>query len=261
MISPSGRRDLIERLQYTFITAEYEEIDTLIAALERKSNFASLCNEFFASSKADSRGYLVPGGFFHDQGGSASLVYAMYEILGRAPEPFPLRKQVTRIKLARKDMSGLFRIPRGVFRLPCLEVLAIRGIGISRFPSAVSAPASLRVLDLTGNRFSAFPESLLSFGNLSALNLSYNQISRIPDNLEKLKSLRILNMRGNRITQLPDFWYRFGNLKILDLTMNRISRLPGTMRLPDSLRDLRLSYNDLSASEEAMWEKRARNAR
>ncbi len=256
MISSAGRRDLIERLHYTFTTSDYEEIDTLIAGLVRKSNFMQLCHEFFEGCRVDSSGTLVTEGFFRDGSGSASLMYAMYEILGKAPDSFPLKRQVTRIKLARKELSGMFRLPGGVLELPSLRVLAIRGIGISRFPAPGAAADSLKVLDLSGNRFKTIPPSITKFRNLAALNLSYNKITQLPVTFSQLKRLRAINLRCNGISQMPDFWYYLKDLRILDLSINRISVIPENLKMPESLKDLRLSYNELPASEEAMWEKK-----
>ncbi len=254
----SGHRDLVERLRYTFITADYDEIDVLIAGLAKKDNFTDLCGEFFAGCKVDAMGYLVPAGFFHDGKGSSSLIYAMYEILGRAPDSFALKQQVSKVKFIRKNLSGRFRFPKGVLFLPALEVLVVRGIGISRFPVDRGGMRSLKVLDLTGNRFTEIPRSLLNSGHLSALNLSYNRLQKLPDSPGRLGSLKILSLRGNRITSLPESWYDFGSLRVLDVAMNRIAELPARLELPQSLKDLRLSYNDLPASDEAMWELKVR---
>jgi hypothetical protein len=254
MISPSSRRDLVERLRYTFITAEYAEIDELIAGLRQKPNYEELCEEFFVGCRIDSKGYLLPGGFFSDIDGSFSLLYAMYELLGHSPDAFLLKHRVTRVKFLRKDLSGSFRLPRGLFLIPNLEVLVIRGIGITRLPEAVSLARGLRVLDFARNRISVFPETVFKLPRLSALNLSYNRLKRLPDGIGRLKRLRILNLRGNELTELPAEWHRLQNLRSLDLSMNRISEVPGSLRTLTSLEKLRLEYNDLEAGVEARWE-------
>jgi hypothetical protein len=43
------------------------------------------------------------------------------------------------------------------------------------------------------------------------------------------------------------------------LSMNRLSSVPDSLRTVVSLKDLRLAYNDMPASEEASWEKGARD--
>ena len=139
MITSSSRRDLIDRLRYTFINADYKEIDVLIAGLQNKSNYEELCEEFFQGCSIDSRGYLVPSGFFSDNAGTVSLLYAMYELLGCSPDTFLLKHRVTRVKFIGKDLTGYFRIPRGLFSLPRIEALIVRGIGISRLPDNVHA--------------------------------------------------------------------------------------------------------------------------
>ncbi|MCK5737128.1 MAG: hypothetical protein KAH21_11645, partial [Spirochaetaceae bacterium] len=147
----SNRRELVDRLRYTFITADFGEIDVLIDGLRHKGNYEELCEEFFQGSSIDAKGYLIPSGFFHDPSGSASLLYAMYELLGRSPETFLLKHRVTRVKFLKKDLSGNFRIPRGEFLLPRLEALIVRGIGISRLPDNIDTAGNLRILDLGAN--------------------------------------------------------------------------------------------------------------
>jgi hypothetical protein len=259
MISPSGRRDLIDRLRYTFMASEYGEIDVLINGLTQKENFEELCEEFFRGCRIDTKGYLLPSGFFADDSGSSSLLYAMYEILGRSPDDFILKHRVTRVRFLRRDLGGKFRLPNVVFSLPRLEALVIRGIGISRLPEDLGKAKNLRILDLAFNRLSKFPDSILTLRKLSALNLSNNRLERLPENLGRLKRLRILNLRANALTELPKDWHRLQELRILDLSMNRLSSVPDSLRTVVSLKDLRLAYNDMPASEEASWEKGARD--
>ena len=257
MITSSNRRDLVDRLRYTFITADYGEIDVLIAGLRNKGNFEELCEEFFHGCSINSRGYIVPSGFFSDIAGSASFLYAMYELLGCSPDTFLLKHRVTRVKFIRKDLTGYFRLPRGLFSLPRIEALIVRGIGISRLPDNVHAARTLRILDLGSNRFNHFPESILKLPNLSALNMSYNNLSTLPDGLGRLKRLRILNLKGNVLSELPPDWHRLQNLRTLDLSMNRLKTIPDSLRTLVALKELRLAYNELSATDEALWEKRA----
>ena len=257
MISPSSRKDLVERLRYTFITADYAEIDALIAGLREKANFEELCEEFFYGCRIDPKGYLIPTGFFDDLDGSSSLLYAMFELLGHAPDTFLLKHRVTRVKFIRSGLSGNFRLPRGLFRIPNLEVLIIRGIGISRLPDAVSEAKGLRLLDFARNRISRFPDEILKLPRLSALNFSYNRLETLPKGLGRLRKLRVLNLRGNALTELPPEWHRLQSLRSLDLSMNRISAVPDSLRTLSSLEKLRLAYNDLPAEEEARWERDA----
>lgn len=258
MTPSTSRRELIDRLRYTFITADYGEIDILISGLQTKDNYEELCEEFFHGCSIDSRGNLLPSGFFSDSSGSASLLYAMYELLGRSPDTYLLKHRVTRVKFLKKDLTGNFRLPRGLFTLPRVEALIVRGIGISRLPDNVHLAKSLRILDLGSNRFTRFPEVVFKLPNLSALNLSYNKLTSMPEEIKRLKRLRILNLKGNKLKDLPEDWHRLQNLRTLDLSFNRLESVPDSLRTLGALRDLRLAYNNLSAADEARWEKSAR---
>ena len=258
MTANSSRDELIERLRYTFITADYGEIDVLISGLLNKENFEELCEEFFRGCRIDSSGQLIPAGFFADDSGSASLQYAMYGILGNSPETFLLKHRVTRVKFIRGNLSGCFRIPTGLFSLPSLEILVIRGIGITRLPEACGKAKSLRVLDLSFNHFTDIPEVILKLPRLSALNMSHNRLTSLPAGLGRLKRLRILNLKGNEIEFDITDWHRLQNLRIVDLSMNRIKEVPDAIRTLVSLNEIRLSYNDMPASTEAHWERRVR---
>jgi len=260
MISSSSRSELIERLKYTFITAGYEEIDVLIEALSMKDNFEELCLEFFSGCKIEPDGRITPTGFFYEPGGSASLIYSMYEILARTPDTFKLKYGVRKIKFYKKSLSGNFRIPESIFYLPSLEYLSIRGIGITRMPAKTSAAGNLKVLDLALNKISIFPEGILKLKKLSVLNLSYNRLVSVPEGIKNLSSLEILNLSANNITGLPDGLQKLNNLRIMDVSMNKLEKLPGSLKNISSIREIRAAYNNLTAAEEAEWEKMPRAA-
>ena len=257
MIPPSDRGDLIRRLRFTFGTADYAEIDQLIAALREKDNFEQLCEEFFQGCRIDSAGRLLPSGFFAggNEHKSASLHYAMYEILGRAPDTFLLKHRVSRVKLRRGNSRKAGRLPRGIFSLPRLEVLSAPENGLRDIPDEAAGARSLKLLDLSSNHLTEFPAVLFELTGLAALNLSFNALTSIPRGLGRLGSLRVLTLRGNRIIELPGDWHRLQYLRKLDLSMNRLSELPDSIRTLTSLQELKVSYNDLPASTEAAWEK------
>jgi len=255
-MSISSRKDLIDRLRYTFITADYNEIDALIAGLQTKRNFEELCIEFFHGCRIDSSGQLIPSGFFADDSRSTSLQYAMYGILGRSPDTFLLKHRVTLAKFTRVRNGDSFKLSDGLGLLPRLETLIIRGIGITRLPESIRLAKSLRKLDLSFNQFTRFPAIVLRLPGLAVLNLAHNELTALPKALGRIKRLRILNLKGNRIETIMADWHRLQNLRVLDLSMNRIKAVPDALRTMVSLHELRLSYNNLPASEEAAWERR-----
>ncbi len=260
MTSASNRQELVDRLRYTFITADYDEIDALIAGLRQKANFESLCEEFFQGCQIDSRGSIVPKGFFTATPNSVTLLYAMYQLLGSAPYTFLLKHRVSRVRILRKDCKGHFKFPNGLFKLPNLKILIIRNMALKQLPAALSEVSNLCVLDLSGNMFTHFPDAILKLSRLSALNLSYNSIKVLPDSISRLKSLRIFSLQGNKVTKLPAEWHRLQFLRKLDLSMNRITTVPNSLLTIVSLQDIKLSYNDLPASTEAEWEKKIHEA-
>ncbi len=252
-----SRQDLIDRLRYTFLNSEYHEIDVLINGLKQKPNFEVLCEEFFKDCHIDSRGNLIPEGFFSNSSDSAknpALFYAMYELLGMAPDTFLLKHRVLRVKMTEGNFFREFHLPQGLFMLPQLKILIIRNMGLRELPEMISEVSSLRILDLAGNKLTCIPKSILKLTRLSALNLSFNRITTLPC-MSRFKSLRLLSLRGNRISSLPDNWCHMQYLRTLDLAMNRIVFIPESLRTLSHLQDLNLSYNDLNASTEAYWEK------
>ena len=249
------RSELIDRLQYTFICGVYQEIDELIAALRSKSNFEDLCEELFRGCSISDNGYLVPGGFFSDEGGSASLQYVMYELLGRAPDTFLLKHRVTRVKFIRDQLSGKFRLSSELFSLPRLQALIVRDMDMKRLPTIADVNKTIKVVDLEGNEIGIFPDGLLWLPNLSILNLAYNKIEVLPAALCRLKHLRVLSLKGNLIRKIPEDWHRMQDLRILDLSINRLKVVPDSLCTLGALKNLRLSFNDLPASIEAYWEK------
>jgi hypothetical protein len=251
-----GRRELVARLRYTFITASFGEIDELIAVLRRKDNFEELCEEFFFGCSIDRNGRLIPRGFFEDPDGHASLTYALYEILGNAPKDFLLKHRVSRVVFSRSELSGTFRLPKALFSLPRLESMSVVGIGISRLPKEVTQCRSLRFVDLRGNRFEEFPEVLTRMGKLVVLNMAYNRLTSLPAAIGRLKKLKVLNLMGNALTTLPDGFHRFQDLRRLNLSMNRLDSLPVALGTLTALTDLKVSYNLMGAEDEAFWESR-----
>lgn len=250
------RRDIINRFHFTLSNAHYSEIDTVLTELKKKPNFANICFEFFSDCMVDSKGILVPGGFFKDANRSASLFYSMFEMLGSAPGSLRLKHEVSRIQVFRKDFTGEFRVPPALFFLPNLEILAIREFGINELPSTVGSARSLLFLDISYNKFSRFPPNLVNLKHLLAINLSYNNINELPENLKNLTNLRNLYLCANNLKTLPGSLHKLQYLCSLDLSMNKITKVPDSLNAMQALRELKLSYNKLSAGVEAQWEKR-----
>ena len=248
------RDDLLERLRYTFSVGSYEEIDPLLDALAAKPHIRDLTEEFFAGSSIGERGDLVPGPFFRSDEYPAGLLYAMYNLLGFAPDTFLLKHRVSRVMLDRRTFKGPFRIPRGLFRLPHLQYLYLTGIGLSRLPADLGRCRHLLVLGLRGNRLKSLPESVLALHRLALLDLSGNRLTSLPPAIQRLTALRILNLQANGLTSLPPEVGRLRHLRKLNVSMNALKKLPeGLVNLPE-LTELRAAFNDMEARWEATWE-------
>ena len=248
------RKDLMERLRYTFMTSRFEEIDVLIDGLKKKDNFPDLCEELFAECRISEKGELVMGGFFGNSNGNSSLHYAMYEILGTAPNDFLLKSRVTTVSLIRSTLKGRFRLPRALFALPDLKQLIIKGIGISRLPQSVKGASMLESLDLSSNRFIRVPDSVCGLKRLKSLNMAFNLIDSLQNNISGMYALTSLNLSGNKLGSLPEEIGLLYNLQKLNLSMNVLQSLPECISNLPSLRHMQVSFNAMPASREVYWE-------
>lgn len=139
------------------------------------------------------------------------------------------------------------KAPINFFR--ALEVLDLRGNGLTSIDIDFSELPNLHSIDFSGNSLVRLPESLkecrlryiyastnsleefdLTCGTLIELDLSYNNISNIEHSIMECKQLERLILYHNCLTSLPTELEMLCNLKFLDVRSNNIMGL-GDLRV------------------------------
>ncbi|MDA3851020.1 MAG: leucine-rich repeat domain-containing protein [Spirochaetaceae bacterium] len=264
MNNPSGedsqRRQLFERLKYTLLTSAYDQVDEILQTLVMKENIGLLYQDFFEGCMVDHQGFLVRGGFFSSPFESCSMDYALYNLLGWAPDSFALKHKLRRIHIAGgAGCSENFQIPWGIFRLPNLEELKISHMGLKNLNPLEKNCPSLRILRLDHNELTEVPRDFLKFSRLKILDLSYNHLEGFPSAGHWLRSMESLQLQGNRLEGLPMELSKYSSLRHLDLSMNQIENIDQNFEEVSSMNRLSLAFNRLKAREEAQWEAYFRN--
>lgn len=254
------RIELYQRLKYTLVTSSYSEVDEILQTLIMKENVGEIYSELFEDCSVDQQGVIVCGGFFASSIPSASLEYAMYNLLGWAPDSFLLKHQVRKIIIDRAvGMAPEYKVPQGIFLLPSIEEIRISHMGLKELPELSHNCPSLKKLDLSCNALSGLPAAFLRFSRLKVLNVSYNYLQTIPPLGNRLPSLKHCVLKGNRFAQFPENLLVLKQLETLDLRYNEIETLPAGVDSLESLKTLSLAYNRMEARTEALWEHRSRD--
>lgn len=249
------RKEIFERLKYTILTSTYEDVDEMLRTLIMKENVAELYQELFQGCEPDQKGELVPGGFFEAPFPSATLEYAMYNLLGWAPQSFLLKHKIRRIAIkGRLGVSSGFRIPPGIFQLPMVEEIHISNMGISELPVLSSNCPSLKYLNLSRNNLRFLPGQFLRFSRLKTLDLSYNQLSGFPAAGKGLQSLENLHLQANRFSRFPRELLVLKKIRRLDISMNYLEEIESGITELGDLQNLHLAFNQLTPKEEIQWE-------
>jgi len=254
-MADSERIELYQRLKYTLVTSTYEEVDQILQTLIMKENVGEIYQELFEDCSVNSEGEIVCGGFFANSIPSASLEYALYNLLGWAPESFLLKHKVRKIFITRAvGMAPVYKVPQGIFLLPAVEEIGICNMGLKELPPLTQNCPSLKKLDLSRNALATLPTSFLRFSRLRNLDLSYNFLSEISPLGNRLPALKHLQLQGNHFRSFPENVLVLKHLETLDLRYNEIEKLPDNTRALDSIKTLSLAYNCMEARTEALWE-------
>ncbi len=247
------RLDFYDRLKYTILDSEKEELDEILRTLIRKQNADQFYRELFDGCYIDSAGEIVRVGFFGGKENPGPLEYAMYTLLAYAPDDFPLKKNITSIRFI-ADESGPrqnLRFPRRLDFFPHLEQLGLVGWKTAAVPRELARCRRLRYLSLRNNRYAELPEPVMGIPNLTHLDISYNLLESLPEDLDRMKSLETLTLKGNRISRLPLSVKRMEALEYLDVSCNKLVEYPHFINDMAQLRFFNAAYNELSVEEEA----------
>lgn len=134
---------------------------------------------------------------------------------------------LTDLKLANNNLEGMLLPALG--RLNKLEVLDLRGNGLTALPDTLAELVCLKVLNLGENRFTSLPFEIISELPLTELNAPKNNLqgSLIPASVHRFETLQILNVVSNALERLSENEsFDFPNLQNLSIDMNRIKSLP-----------------------------------
>lgn len=254
-MADSERIELYQRLKYTLVTSSYEEVDQILQTLIMKENVGEIYLELFEECSVNSQGEIVCGGFFANSIPSASLEYALYNLLGWAPDSFLLKHKVRKINITHAvGIAPEYKIPEGVFLLPAVEEIRICNMGLKELPSLTQNCPSLKKMDLSRNAIRKLPASFLRFSRLRDLNISYNFLCDIPPLGNRIPALKHLRLKGNNFRKFPENLLVLKHLETLDLRYNEIDTLPENTAAIDSIKTLSLAYNCMDARTEALWE-------
>ncbi|MDC7221790.1 MAG: leucine-rich repeat domain-containing protein [Spirochaetales bacterium] len=247
------RQEFYDRLKYTIIDSEKEELDEILRTLIRKENSEQFYRELFDGCYIDSAGEIVPVKFFSGCEASVPLSYSLYTLLAYAPDDFPLKKGITSIRFIAPEGEARppLRFPRRLDFIPNLEQLGLVGWDTAIVPKELVRCRGLKYLSLRNNRFTTLPEPLLNIPHLTHLDLSYNLIDSLPDEIDRMTSLQALNLKGNRLTRLNSALGRMASLEHLDVSCNRLEESPDFLKEMGSLSYLNVAYNELSVEDEA----------
>jgi Leucine-rich repeat (LRR) protein len=247
------RKEFYNRLKYTIIDSEKEELDEILRTLIRKENSRQFYSELFDGCYIDSAGELVPVGFFSGSEKSVPLSYAMYTMLAYAPDDFILKKGITSIRflLPEGHRRQLLRFPRRLDFIPNLEQLALLGWDTASVPKELMYCKNLKYLSLRDNRFKILPEPILSIPNLTHLDLSFNLIEELPEKIGSMNSLKVLNLKGNCLKALSSTIEGLTELEHLDISCNHLEVSPDFLKNMTSLSYCNVAYNHLSVEDEA----------
>jgi len=172
------------------------------------------------------------------------------------PESFCDLTELRRLELS--SHSRITAIPAKISSLKKLEVIELRGGGLSSLPKELGELSGLTKLDLVGNKNlgnapqdEAFPAELRKLKSLRHLDLSVCGLRAVPAFAGELESLERLGLYMNRnlgnAPQHEAFPTELGKMKSLrhlDLSVCGLRAVPAFVGELESLRHLDLSDNE-----------------
>ena len=131
------------------------------------------------------------------------------------------------LKLANNHLQG--SLTRDIGHLHALEVLDVRGNGLTDLPGSLAELSSLKFLNVDENQLTSLPwQSLSRLPLLRDLTATSNKLTGtlIPSSVSALHTLQFLNVASNALDRLSEEDTDFANLRTLSVGSNRITRLP-----------------------------------
>ncbi|KAJ9707494.1 hypothetical protein PVL29_002497 [Vitis rotundifolia] len=141
---------------------------------------------------------------------------------------------------------SLESLPRGFYKLQCLQILSCRGCSkVKRFSEIKGNMRKLRELNLSGTAIMEVPPSIKHLNGLADLDLgNCKNLVSLPESICSLKSLKTLKL--NDCSKLNSFLEikggDMGNLRELDLNSTAIEELSSTIEHLKALEYLSLAY-------------------
>jgi Leucine-rich repeat (LRR) protein len=185
--------------------------------------------------------------------------------------------RLQRFNMADNQLIQLNTEPEGMYGMPSLTSLNLRGTSLLFLPEELGLLDTLTQLDISHNRtlekltpelgelcdletlslnncaLRKLPEGLDDYTtNLRALDLSYNQLARVHPCVGGILTLRTLWLTKNRLVTLPEALTCLTNLTALYIDENIMTDLPESMGNLCSLKILSMRYNRLTALPDSM---------
>lgn len=177
---------------------------------------ASLPNSGISGSKLPSSAGSAPLARGHNSSSSAS------------PSSHSLSREI--VKILRNGQNGIIDLSDGTYQLFGHTSLVARpgvlGLNLNNnslgpnFPpflmaSLLKMGSQIQVLKLKGNGLTSIPSQIGDLPNLQSLTLTDNQLDTLPASLGQLNNMRVLKIRKNPLTLLPEDVIKKGAAKIL----------------------------------------------
>ncbi|KAJ5812193.1 hypothetical protein N7474_008494 [Penicillium riverlandense] len=114
----------------------------------------------------------------------------------RIPEPVVdiIKDEVERISLSN---NHLFHIPYRFAECSHLRYLNIRANSFREFPKGVYKLPLLEILDLSRNKITTLPDEIKKLSSLRVLSIMQNRLDDLPPGLSDMNKLQILKVAGN----------------------------------------------------------------
>lgn len=135
--------------------------------------------------------------------------------------------------------------PDDMDQLHNLEMLVLKGAGLTSFPDWICRLPKLIYLDLSNNQIPAIPPEIKFLQRLTFLNVSSNEIQALPPETGMLQNLIFFHANKNKISALPPEIGNLGSLCELSLRENELKMLPPEIGSLSRLNCLDLMYNFL----------------